>query len=73
MYALLIYTGMCTLLSSKVLLTNQDDKTFSEETSLTPAPAGMLTLESPSTSAARCSSNISLTPSIDLEPVQKKP
>ena len=63
---------MCTLLSSKVLLTNQDDKTFSEDTSVTPAPAGVLTLESPSTSAARCSSNISLPPSMDLEPVRKK-
>ena len=68
-YVLFICIEMCTPLSSAVLLTNQDNETIPEGSSVAPAPADVLTLD---TSAARHGSSISPPPSEDLGPVQKK-
>ena len=70
---LLICTEMCTPLSVGVSLSSQGNETIPEGTSFATGPAGVLTLESSTTSAARHSSNISALPSDNFEPVRKKP
>ena len=72
MYALSICTEICTL-SAEVSLANQSNETTLGGTSFAAELAGVLPLESSSTSAARHNSNVSPLPSEDFEPVRKKP
>ena len=71
MHALLICTEICTPLSAEVSLTSQGSETTHKGT-FAAELAGVLPLESSSTSAVRYSSNISPPPSEDFEPVRKK-